>query len=55
MQIKPIHSEEDYKSALREVSAYFDNEPAPGTPDGDRFEVLLSLVESYEAKHYPMS
>jgi HTH-type transcriptional regulator/antitoxin HigA len=54
MEIKPIHSEEDYKSALREVSAYFDNEPAPGTPAGNRFEVLLTLVESYEAKQYPI-
>lgn len=27
MEIRPIHSEEDYKAALAEVSAYFDNEP----------------------------
>ena len=26
----------------------------PGTSDGDRFEVLLTLVEAYEAKHYPI-
>ncbi len=52
MEIRPIHSEADYKAALREVSAYFDNEPEPGTPDGDRFEVLLTLVEAYEAKHF---
>lgn len=50
MEIRPIRTEEDYKAALREVSAYFDNEPAPGTPDGDRFEILLTLVEAYEAK-----
>jgi HTH-type transcriptional regulator/antitoxin HigA len=54
MEIRPIHTEDDYKTALREVSAYFDCEPAPGTPDGDRFEVLLTLVEAYEAKHYPV-
>ena len=30
--------------ALREEAAYFDNEPEPGTPEGDRFEVLLTLV-----------
>ena len=54
MEIRPIRTEEDYKAALREVSAYFDNEPAPGTPDGDRFEILLTLVEAYEAKHYPI-
>ena len=54
MEIRPIHSEEDYKAALSEVSAYFNNEPIPGTPDGDRFEVLLTLVEAYETKRYPI-
>jgi antitoxin component HigA of HigAB toxin-antitoxin module len=54
MEIRPIHTEEDYKTALREVSACFDCEPTPGTPDGDRFEVLLTLVEAYEAKHFPV-
>ena len=54
MEIRPIHTKADYKDALREVSAYFDNEPDPGTPDGDRFEVLLTLVEAYEAKNFPI-
>jgi HTH-type transcriptional regulator/antitoxin HigA len=54
MEIRPIRTEEDYKAALRQVSAYFDNEPIPGSPDGDRFEVLITLVEAYEAKHYPI-
>ena len=54
MEIRPIHTKADYKAALREVSAYFDNEPEPGTPDGDRFEVLLTLVEAYEAKQFPI-
>jgi HTH-type transcriptional regulator/antitoxin HigA len=54
MEIRPIKTESDYKEALREVSAFFDNEPTPGSPDGDRFEVLLTLVEAYEAKHYPI-
>ncbi|NOT14738.1 MAG: transcriptional regulator [Methylotenera sp.] len=52
MNIKPIHNEQDYQTTLREVSTYFDNEPTPDTPDGDRFEILLTLVEDYEAKHY---
>jgi len=54
MDIRPIHTEDDYNSALRELSAYFDNEPVPGTPDGDRFEILLTLVEAYEARNYPI-
>lgn len=52
--IRPIHTEADYKAALSEVSAYFDDEPSPGTPDGDRFEILLTLVAAYEARHYPV-
>ena len=54
MEIRPIRTRDDYKAAMREVSAYFDNEPTPGTPDGDRFEILLTLVEAYESKHYPI-
>lgn len=52
MNIHPIRTKNDYKTALRELSAYFDNEPEPGTEDGDRFEVLATLVEAYEAKHF---
>ncbi len=54
MEIRPIHSEAEHKLALRELSAYFDNEPEPGTPDGDRFEILLTLVEAYETAHFPI-
>ena len=54
MDIKPIRTKADYKRALREVSAYFDNEPEPGSADGDRFEILTTLVEAYEAKHFPI-
>ncbi|MCK9393971.1 MAG: transcriptional regulator [Methylobacter sp.] len=54
MEIRPIHTEDDYKTVMREVSAYFENEPDPGTPDGDRFEILLTLVEAYETKHFPI-
>jgi HTH-type transcriptional regulator/antitoxin HigA len=54
MEIRPIKTAEDYQAALREVSAYFESEPVPGSAEGDRFEVLITLVESYEAKHYPI-
>jgi HTH-type transcriptional regulator/antitoxin HigA len=54
MEIRPIKTEEDYQAALREVSAYFETEPVPGSAEGDRFEVLITLVESYEAKRYPI-
>ncbi|KAG1474669.1 hypothetical protein G6F57_010282 [Rhizopus arrhizus] len=52
MNIQPIRTESDYENALREISAYVDNEPEPGSEDGDRFEILVTLVEAYEAKHY---
>ena len=54
MNIHPIRTKSDYKRALREVSAYFNDEPEPGSEDGDRFEILTTLVEAYEAKHFPI-
>lgn len=54
MNIQPIRTKRDHTKALRELSAYFENEPKPGTEDGDRFEILLTLVEAYEAKRFPI-
>ena len=54
MDIRPIHNEADYKAALAAASAYFDNEPEPGTEDADRFEILLTLIQSWESKHFPV-
>lgn len=54
MNIRPIHTESDHALALRELSAYFEHEPEPGTEDGDRFEILLALVEAWETKHVPV-
>jgi HTH-type transcriptional regulator/antitoxin HigA len=54
MDIHPLRTEADYRAALREVSAYFNEEPEPGTLQGDRFDVLLTLVEAYETRHYPI-
>lgn len=50
MEIKPIRTEADYEAALREIERLFDAEP--GTPEGDKLDVLATLVEAYEAKHY---
>lgn len=54
MNIRPIRTKKDYKAALSDLSAYFDNEPEPGTEEGDRFEILATLVEAYEARHFPI-
>ena len=55
MNIHPIRTEQDYRAALQEVSRGFDNEPEPGTPEGDRFDILLTLIEAYEARHFPVN
>ena len=52
MDIKPIRNEADYDVALEEIEQLWGAEP--GTPDGDRFEVLFTLVESYEDQHFPI-
>lgn len=52
MEIKPIRTEADYEAALEEVERLWGAEP--DTPEGDRFEVLFTLVEAYEEKQYPI-
>ena len=54
MNIRPIHTEEDYRAALKDVSALFENEPEPGTPEGDYFDIMITLIEAYEAKQFPL-
>ena len=52
MDVRPIKSQASYEWALGEIGAYFDNEPEPGTPDGDRFDVLADLMEAYENRSW---
>jgi HTH-type transcriptional regulator / antitoxin HigA len=52
MEIRPIKTKADYRAALKEVERLWDADP--GTPDGDRVDVLVTLVEAYEATHYPI-
>lgn len=54
MEIRPIKTDADYQQALRDVAVYFEVEPEPDTPEGDRFEVLLTLIQAYEAQHFPV-
>jgi len=54
MDIRPIRTDADYRAAMREIAAFFDHEPKPGTPDGDRFDILLTLAEAYETRHFPV-
>lgn len=54
MNIRPIRTRDDYQAALAQASAYFDQQPEPGSADGDCFEVLLALIEAYESRHFPI-
>ena len=52
MNIKPIKTEADYDAALEEIERLWG---APlGTPEGDKLDVLATLVEAYELKHHPI-
>lgn len=53
MDIRPIKTENDYSVALKEAEQLFN--VAPESPEGDRLEVLVTLIEAYEEKHYPIS
>lgn len=53
MDIRPIRTKADHRWALKEVERLWDAEP--GTPDGDRVDILVTLIEAYEAKHFPIS
>lgn len=50
--VNPIYTEQDHLAALREIEALWNAEP--GTPDGDRLEILFTLAEAYEKKVYPI-
>ena len=52
MIVKPIKSEADYDDALARIDAIFG--AAPDTPESDELEVLATLVDSYEAIHWPI-
>ena len=50
--VKPIRTEEDYGDAMAEIERLWGS--ASGTPDGDRLDVLATLIDAYEARSYPM-
>ena len=54
MDIRPIRTDADLEWALKEIEPYFDDQPAPGSFEGDRFDVLATLIEAYENKHHPI-
>jgi HTH-type transcriptional regulator/antitoxin HigA len=51
-ELKPIRTKADYKAALAEVERLWGAKS--GTAKGDRLDVLVTLIETYEARHFPM-
>lgn len=52
MDIKPIRTDADYRAALRQIEALMD--ARTGTPEGERLDVLVTLVEAWERKHHAL-
>jgi HTH-type transcriptional regulator/antitoxin HigA len=52
MNIKPIKTKADYRAALKAIESLM--MAKANTPDGERLDVLVTLVEAYERKHYPL-
>jgi HTH-type transcriptional regulator/antitoxin HigA len=51
-EVKPIRSEADYEAALAEVERLWGARSA--TPEGDRLDVLATLIDAYESEHHPI-
>jgi HTH-type transcriptional regulator/antitoxin HigA len=51
-ELRPIRTKADYERALSEVERLWGAKN--GTPKGDRLDVLATLIDAYEAEHYPM-
>jgi HTH-type transcriptional regulator/antitoxin HigA len=54
MNIRPIRTDADCKAALRQIATLMASDPEPGTPEGDRLDILATLVQAYEARHVPI-
>jgi HTH-type transcriptional regulator / antitoxin HigA len=52
MEITPIKTYRDYRRTLKEIEGLMS--ARRNTPEGDRLDVLVTLVEAWEAKHYPL-
>ncbi len=52
MNIEPIKDEDSYQRALARVQKIMDAEP--GTPEDDELDVLATLIEAYEDRHFPI-
>ena len=53
MKIRPIKTEQDYNTSIRRIEVLWGSKK--DTPKGDELDLLVTLVESYEMKHYPIA
>jgi HTH-type transcriptional regulator / antitoxin HigA len=51
-EVRPIRTKRDYEASLKEVERLWGAKS--GTRDGDRLDVLATLIDAYEAEHFPM-
>lgn len=54
MNIRPIRTATDYRTALKEISSLMEQDPNPDTPAGERLDILATLVQAYETKAFPI-
>ena len=52
MEINPVKTDADYQAALKEIETLMMAEP--DSPEGEKLDVLVTLIEAYEGKHYPL-
>ena len=52
MEVKPVKTDADYRASLKEIETLM--AARPDSPEGERLDVLATLVEVYERKHYPL-
>ncbi|MCK4663162.1 MAG: helix-turn-helix domain-containing protein [Bacteroidales bacterium] len=53
MEIRPIKTEQDYNESIKRIEELWGAKK--DSPEGDEFDLLCTLVESYEMKHYPIA
>jgi HTH-type transcriptional regulator/antitoxin HigA len=53
MEIKPIKTESDYQKSLKRIEELWGSKK--DTPEGDEIDLLVTIVEAYEMKHYPIA
>jgi HTH-type transcriptional regulator / antitoxin HigA len=52
MQGRPIRTDKDHRAALAEIEKLWG--ASIGTPEGDKFDVLVTAVETYEERRWPL-